>query len=350
MAEIEPLFLQAGEYTAAEVRTLLSALLGADHWNSADEFSGVTTTGGLKVTATGTPDMNVHVAPGLAFVKGTEATGQGFYVVGNDADLARTIAAADNTNDRHDIVYVAVRDSEYSGSNDDGPIAVATGIPSATPADPDLPENALPLARVVVQANASSITNGDITDLRTAASARSVVVCTSSTRPPNPRRGQVIFESDTGSVLVYYGATTGWRPPWNRPWGLVAFGQVTANSGPITTAQTNVVSADVTPLANRRYRVFAKCRPTTASTGLNVFCTLETVPSGADLDVIGDTLAAGGQTTMRPEYVGGLSTSVTGVRMGLNTSTGTIVNAAGSTFPTFIGVEDLGPSGSAPSD
>src|SRR5690606_34622714 len=87
-------------------------------------------------------------------------------VAGNDAEVNKSIAAADSTNDRHDLVALCVRDSEESGSDNDGPIVVVTGIPSASPADPDLPENAIPLARVVVQANASSITSGDIVDLR----------------------------------------------------------------------------------------------------------------------------------------------------------------------------------------
>jgi hypothetical protein len=46
-------------------------------------------------------------------------------------------------------------------------------------------------------------------------------IVTSTTRPDNPYYGQQIFETDTGRRLIYYGASIGWRPPWNSVWGEV---------------------------------------------------------------------------------------------------------------------------------
>ena len=47
-------------------------------------------------------------------------------------------------------------------------------------------------------------------------------VFTSVSRPPVPFVGQMIIESDTGKVMVYYGTTLRWLPRWNYPWGFIA--------------------------------------------------------------------------------------------------------------------------------
>lgn len=46
-------------------------------------------------------------------------------------------------------------------------------------------------------------------------------ICTSTTRPTSPARGTKIYETDTFKELVYYGAVNGWKPPWDRAWGLI---------------------------------------------------------------------------------------------------------------------------------
>ena len=38
-------------------------------------------------------------------------------------------------------------------------------------------------------------------------------VVTSTSHPSNPSVGDWIFESDTGNLLQYQSATTGWTPP-----------------------------------------------------------------------------------------------------------------------------------------
>ncbi len=67
-----------------------------------------------------------------------------------------TITTADASNARWDIVVMA----------SDGTYAVRAGTPAGSPADPTLTAGDVPLARVVVAANAASITTGNITDLR----------------------------------------------------------------------------------------------------------------------------------------------------------------------------------------
>jgi hypothetical protein len=85
--------------------------------------------------------------------------------------------------------------------------------------------------------------------------------------PPNPSRWDRWFQTDTGHELVYYGSTTGWKPPWNLPWGRVAGVTSTGygafgigGSGVATTAGTYTVVDTISSLvlpANRRYRFTA---------------------------------------------------------------------------------------------
>lgn len=124
----------------------------------------------LAVTQSATPAMSVDVAAGSAFITGTASALQGPYNMVNDAAVTLAIAAADATNPRHDLVIAQIRDNTYDGSGfRDARLTVVTGTPAASPSDPSLSAypNALVLARVTVAALASSITNANITDLRT---------------------------------------------------------------------------------------------------------------------------------------------------------------------------------------
>ncbi len=124
--------------------------------------------GDLLVSANGTPNMTVLVAAGMCAILGTQNTlYQGLYSGAlNDASVALTIAAADATNPRIDIVVAQVEDASYSGSNNDWKLAVISGAPAASPSPPATPANAIVLAQVSVAANALSITSGNITDKR----------------------------------------------------------------------------------------------------------------------------------------------------------------------------------------
>lgn len=111
--------------------------------------------------------MSVNVASGLVVVDGTQdTTHQGSYVCLNDAVVNLTIAAADPTNPRIDIVVAQVQDSQYSGATDAWKLAVVTGTPAPSPSAPALPANAVLLANVAVAANATSIVSANITDKR----------------------------------------------------------------------------------------------------------------------------------------------------------------------------------------
>lgn len=126
--------------------------------------SGVvgTVAGELAVSADGA-DLTVDVAAGRAYVDG--------FVYDLDAVTAVTIATADATDDRIDLVVLRY-DPDGTGT-DDGTVrlAVVAGTPAATPAAPSPTQDAdgifeFPLAEVLVTAAGSTISAGDVTDVR----------------------------------------------------------------------------------------------------------------------------------------------------------------------------------------
>lgn len=163
MTELNPPFAleNRADHTAAGDRLLVASIITSE---------GVAGATDLGVSQQATPDMAVDVAAGQAFIAAS-SPGVGTYHVSNDATKALTIAASDPSNDRHDIVVAEVRNSFYSGADDDWQLRVVQGTPSASPSDPATPDNAIVLARVVVPASATQITDSDIADLRDPSSA-----------------------------------------------------------------------------------------------------------------------------------------------------------------------------------
>jgi hypothetical protein len=76
-----------------------------------------------------------------------------------------TVATADPTNPRIDLVCANVVDNGNNTSS--GEVQIITGTPAASPSAPSAPANSVSLAQVTVPANATSITSGDIADVRT---------------------------------------------------------------------------------------------------------------------------------------------------------------------------------------
>lgn len=97
-----------------------------------------------------TPDMTVKV------LTGTLARANGTFAV-LPVQNSGIITAPTGGNSRKDIVNVdAVT----------GAIGVATGVPSGSPSDPDLPRGKIAVARLSLSTGQTSITNAEIDDLR----------------------------------------------------------------------------------------------------------------------------------------------------------------------------------------
>lgn len=127
--------------------------------------------GAFQVTEDTGANMQVRVGSGtagdLCVIEG-DLTAQGTYVAEHqDASTTLLLSASDATNDRIDLIIVRVRDDdEDSGGLNRTDIEVVEGTPAAVPAVPALPDGAIPLAEVLVQASVTAITDGDITDRR----------------------------------------------------------------------------------------------------------------------------------------------------------------------------------------
>lgn len=178
------------------------------------------------------PNMSVKINPGRVAVQGTQIappggfpfSAQGMYLAFNDAGATMTIAAADPTNPRIDVVYVQVQDAFYAGSLNQANFGVATGVPSGTPAVPAIPANAISLAQVAIAANATSIVTANITTIAglgpsIAAAVGGILPTSGSSQYPTlPYVGQYI--DDPVSGLMRYdgsnwqkyglGGDTGW--------------------------------------------------------------------------------------------------------------------------------------------
>jgi hypothetical protein len=122
------------------------------------------------VTATGTPDSNVHISPFQAVVQSTRATAAGAYIATLDAvkDINVLSTPAHASLARNDLIVAHQSDVFYGDADSLFRVRQIVGTPSGSPADPSLTgyPDAIPLARVRVNAAATSITAANITDLR----------------------------------------------------------------------------------------------------------------------------------------------------------------------------------------
>lgn len=147
-------FLQEACQTAQGDRQVLSALVCSQ---------GRAPGHGGELISTAGAGLSIDVASGNAFVEGTEDGWQGMYLGSNDATFNVVLAASDPTDDRIDLIVMQFRDSVYSGANDDFIIDNVTGTPSPAPVAPTLPDNALILATVLVEAGDTAVTPTNIT-------------------------------------------------------------------------------------------------------------------------------------------------------------------------------------------
>lgn len=140
------------------------------------EYGTATTPG--TVAATGTPDGFVHVTPFQLVLQTGRATIGGPYIITLDAifDVNVLSTPANATNPRDDLIVAQQSDTFYGDGVSTWTIRQVVGTPAGVPADPAVSGSTdyVPLARVRVAANATTITTGNITDLRTTGHAKSL--------------------------------------------------------------------------------------------------------------------------------------------------------------------------------
>ncbi len=361
MAERNPcLFLQnRNDHTAEQDRALFESLFAGRE--------GIIQPTDLAVSQNGTPNMSVNVAAGRCVVDGDDNAAQGFYLCWNDAVKNVTIAAADPTNPRRDLVVARVRDAFYTGATNAWDIFVVTGTPAGSPVDPAIPNNALLLARVSVAASATSITNANITDLRVRANAlNGIVPVTAANAPSSPTQGQVIYVTDAnlpaGAVApqtatrpntpgAYVFDGTKWNPlAWNTAWGIMGRGVATADQTPITTVTdlTNL-SVTYTGVANRWLCVKVEGLVTSSVVG-DLIVGYITDNANAIKGRWAQAVQVGAGGIGLKQFGSVELTSTTGsitykARLERNSGTGNVTLQANAAYPASIVIEDIGPAG-----
>jgi hypothetical protein len=158
----------------------------------------------LNITASGTPDMNVHVDRGLGALPGTEAVTQGNYPFANDGSLTVAITAS-NTQQRIDSVVVHQKDTSYSGVTNTTEIVPIAGTPGSglPPNLSSLDKNYLEIGRVTVRANTTSILSTDITNMQHLLPVGLDIPISSELSNPGSFHGQPRVNTFTGEFEWY---------------------------------------------------------------------------------------------------------------------------------------------------
>lgn len=176
---------------------------------------------------------------------------------------------------------------------------------------------------------------------------------TSGTHPSNPALGDMIIESDTGKVLIWYGPNTGWQPPWNIGWGEIIRTTLAADVSTSATTATDVPAFNVTipAVANRKYEVRLNCNLNLTTT-VTTFEVQVTDNAGAIqqrrvANIAGSSVPWTIPVDMKYREAVSLGTGnvVRKVRffVGSGTAVGTIISSNGN-FAELI-VRDIGPFG-----
>jgi hypothetical protein len=156
------------------------------------------TVGDANVKAVGdSSGMNVKVSTGFAMVRGH------FYK--SDAIETLTISAANATNPRRDLVVLRLNPTANSIV-----LAVVAGTAGASPSDPTLTQTdegtyEFPIARVNVAAGATTISAGNVDDLRQFMGAP-FGRWTTALRPTSPEEGLAGFNTTTNVAEVWNGS------------------------------------------------------------------------------------------------------------------------------------------------
>jgi hypothetical protein len=168
-----------------------------------------------RVQATATVSGKVTVAPFQGVIQGTRASATGAYLVTLGQQKTLDVLGtnpADSSNPRNDLVVARQRDAQYGDATTGMTVELVKGTAAATPVDPAVTGDFIPLARIRVAKNASSVTATDIDDLRlwTAAAGGILRVGGESSRPAYPYVGMYIHRSDSNH-LEWYDSSGNWR-------------------------------------------------------------------------------------------------------------------------------------------
>ena len=151
-------------------------------YDSTGGAEGVSSVGGLKVLANGTPNGTVRVLPGGGILNNRYAGGAGqSYAVRNASQTSVSIKATGSGSGRVDMVVIRVLDPQYEGSAPPDPndfqytrLEVIEGVSAGvkTAKELNLGYPAIALAKITLPKSTGTVTAGMIEDLRKMAQPR----------------------------------------------------------------------------------------------------------------------------------------------------------------------------------
>jgi hypothetical protein len=190
------------EYAAVDVRRLDAIVLHPDSLDPAGSREGVRPHSTDPVTLTGT---TYNVTGGLAVVYPRETSTSAAYRVYYDAETG-TLNPADGSNDRLDGIDLQIQDDDEDGQGQRrARIVYAPGTPAGSPVEPDLTENSLRIATILVESGGSP--GPSIYRLAPYALGAGVLPVRDATDyPDNPYAGMTVFRQDTGAFEVWFGS------------------------------------------------------------------------------------------------------------------------------------------------
>jgi hypothetical protein len=183
--------------------------------------------GAMNVTAGS--GLSVLVACGYCCVPNSASPLQGGYIFGLLTAGTLTLAAADPSNSRIDIIVAQVLDTGTSASSCQ--VATVTGTASGSPSAPSAPANSIVLAQVLIPPGSSSILSQNITDQRNwvVAPGGILPIQDASTAPAMPA-SQIMYNEATGALVTGTGTAGSVAPLPVLPWAPV----MTTVSSPVT--------------------------------------------------------------------------------------------------------------------
>jgi hypothetical protein len=247
-----PVTLQAGNYSAIDDRRFWSAGLG-EGYLSTGSYQVIQRAAGANMSV----DVQMSSGDG-AIVTGDSVTAQGRYFVPPTPSNGNvTIAAADATNPRNDLVVLEVKDDQHdAGGLNQARVRVITGTPNASAAltdspgtngTPALPVSCMPLAVVRVAAAATSIATAAISDRRPAARPYALLGSTTSTTTFITSATHTAFQDDTPTISVTYAAARRLRVTYATAFRVP--GGANGIGVSLVRGSTQIVLRDVAPAA-----------------------------------------------------------------------------------------------------
>jgi hypothetical protein len=185
----------------------ITGLLGRQNHVAASFYN--TGSGGLQVRSGVLPGagqmkvtpgsgLQVIVASGAVVVANSSGSTFGGYLFSMMSSGTLTVATADPTNPRVDLICATVSDVGTSSSFAE--VQIITGTPAPSPTTPAVPANSLALAAVLVPANASSILAGNINTAAALTVAAGGVLPSPASSAPAGYNGAYLHDLTSGSL------------------------------------------------------------------------------------------------------------------------------------------------------